>query len=329
MALHPDNSQHAKQISAGTVGRQKGHSFEHKLAEELNTINLNRWKEYRIKQSGAHLFDEKPALSLIRYIEQVENTHIEKIRAWWVGGLATSSKGDVLIDENGAIVKKCKSDVVVDIWTREGVKRIGISVKSCSTARPTNAQMYFTTASAFCDLLEAHNITVPNEARIAMCQFCGDLNYRPIDLLTKQELQHRSPNGERYFWEELSPIAQKQWEELFAIHQDDVTRLLFQKAYKDDPYPPSYLIHATHKVSDFDRQECAIFTIDEIIEKSSSFSRFKLSDYKIRKGSYKDDKYVHKAPSFGFIQFQRGGQKQHPTQLQFNLKAGYFYHLNN
>ena len=329
MALHPDNLQHARQISAGTAGRQKGHRFEYKLAEELNAINLAQWKEYKIKQAGAHLFVEKPALSLVRYIEQAENTNIEKIKAWWVGGLATSSNGDVLVDENGTIVKKCKSDVVVDIWTPGGVKRRGISVKSCSTARPTNAQMYFTTASAFCDLLEENNIPVQSEARIAMCQFCGDLNYRPKDLLTEQELLHRSPNVERYFWEELSPIAQKQWEEVFTRRQDDITRLLFQKAYKNDPYPPSYLIHATHKVSNFDNQPCAIFTIDEIIESSSKFSGFKLSDYKIRKGSYKGDDFVHKAPSFGYIQFQRGGQKQHPTQLQFNLKAGYFYQLNN
>lgn len=35
----------------------------------------------------------------------------------------------------------------------------------------------------------------------------------------------------------------------------------------------------------------------------------------------------HKAPKFGVVQMQRGGQKQHPTQLQFNLKAGYFYAL--
>tara|TARA_R100000808_G_scaffold23266_1_gene51440 strand:- start:49 stop:249 length:201 start_codon:yes stop_codon:yes gene_type:complete len=35
--------------------------------------------------------------------------------------------------------------------------------------------------------------------------------------------------------------------------------------------------------------------------------------------------FFHEAPRFGIIQMQRGGQKQHPTQLQFNLEAGYFY----
>ncbi len=33
---------------------------------------------------------------------------------------------------------------------------------------------------------------------------------------------------------------------------------------------------------------------------------------------------VHQAPRFGVIQMQRGGQKQHPEQLQFNLEASYF-----
>ena len=35
----------------------------------------------------------------------------------------------------------------------------------------------------------------------------------------------------------------------------------------------------------------------------------------------------HLAPRFGIVQMQRGGQKQHPDQLQFNLEAGYFYKL--
>lgn len=50
--------------------------------------------------------------------------------------------------------------------------------------------------------------------------------------------------------------------------------------------------------------------------------------YAVRKGTYKDPLGVqHEAPRFGIVQMQRGGQKQHPTQLQFNLKAGYFYKI--
>ena len=35
------------------------------------------------------------------------------------------------------------------------------------------------------------------------------------------------------------------------------------------------------------------------------------------------------APRFGIVQMQRGGQAQHPEQLQFNLQAGYFYKIEN
>jgi len=67
--------------------------------------------------------------------------------------------------------------------------------------------------------------------------------------------------------------------------------------------------------------------MNEIVELSHTYSGFILSEYVIRKGTYKNDNNTHLAPRFGFIQFQRGGQKQHPTQLQFNLKAGYFRHI--
>ena len=49
----------------------------------------------------------------------------------------------------------------------------------------------------------------------------------------------------------------------------------------------------------------------------------------MKKGRYKEPEGIlHQAPKFGVIQMQRGGQKQHPTQLQFNLKSGYFYELD-
>ena len=65
----------------------------------------------------------------------------------------------------------------------------------------------------------------------------------------------------------------------------------------------------------------------EIVILSEQHSGYVLSEYRIHKGTYKNDTSSHLAPRFGFIQFQRGGQKQHPTQLQFNLKAGYFRHI--
>ena len=70
--------------------------------------------------------------------------------------------------------------------------------------------------------------------------------------------------------------------------------------------------------------DIAVFSMEEIVAISKAYSGFELSPYVIRKGTYKNDNKIHYAPRFGFIQFQRGGQRQHPTQLQFNLKAGYF-----
>ena len=59
-----------------------------------------------------------------------------------------------------------------------------------------------------------------------------------------------------------------------------------------------------------------------------NYSGFSHKEYSVRKGSFKDPEGVkHQAPRFGIIQMQRGGQKQHPTQLQFNLQAGYFYKI--
>jgi hypothetical protein len=67
--------------------------------------------------------------------------------------------------------------------------------------------------------------------------------------------------------------------------------------------------------------------MSEIVFLSREHAKYIQVPYTIRKGTYKNDPATHYAPRFGFIQFQRGGQKQHPTQLQFNLKAGYFNHL--
>ena len=73
--------------------------------------------------------------------------------------------------------------------------------------------------------------------------------------------------------------------------------------------------------------EIAVYSVEELIALSKKFAGFELKPYHIRKGSFKNDPNEHLAPRFGVVQMQRGGQKQHPTQLQFNLQAGYFYRL--
>ena len=71
-----------------------------------------------------------------------------------------------------------------------------------------------------------------------------------------------------------------------------------------------------------------MYTIDELILRSARYQGFTTRAYSVHKGSHKDPPGVkHLAPRFGIVQMQRGGQKQHPEQLQFNLEAGYFYKL--
>jgi hypothetical protein len=70
--------------------------------------------------------------------------------------------------------------------------------------------------------------------------------------------------------------------------------------------------------------------MDQFLRLSKRFSTFAYNLYRVKKGSHKEPEGIlHQAPRFGVVQMQRGGQKQHPTQLQFNLKAGYFYDLDN
>jgi hypothetical protein len=191
--------------------------------------------------------------------------------------------------------------------------------------------MFFTTARAFCSLLKFNGIPVSVEAEMGLSMFCGDEGFRPLDILSQEELQNRITNQNRdpnrFYWEELTNQAKQDWKYIFDSYQNEITMLLFQKAYYDDPFPPEYLLHQTVYYNDFNNCEIALFSMKEIVSLSKQHSGFILSSYKIRKGTYKNDTSTHLAPRFGFIQFQRGGQKQHPTQLQFNLKAGYFRHI--
>jgi hypothetical protein len=152
--------------------------------------------------------------------------------------------------------------------------------------------------------------------------FCGDLGFRPID--SKIDLKKRRSDPDRWFWEELPTAGRKEWEEIFSKRQNEVGLILFQKAYLSDPYPPEFLLHQTRMASNFKNSEVAIFSLPTLIKHSADFAGFHTKSYLIRKGRFKGDPAPHLAPRFGFIQMQRGGQKQHPTQLQFNLQAGYW-----
>jgi hypothetical protein len=325
MALTPINEAHQKQIEAGTKGRNKGHKFESILSSEINNLTD---KVFYPSINNTHLFKGNPAKQLMQYISNALGVEIIDIKASWLGGLATSGLGDAIADERGTPITKSKSDILLKITCKDtSSKTIGISIKTCNKKTPTNDQMFFTTARAFCALLRTNGIDVSDEAENGLSMFCGDTGFRPLDKMSENQLKQRISDPNRYYWEETSKESQNEWEHIFLKHQDEISLLLFQKAYKEDPYAPDFLLHQTVKYDDFNSCETAIFTMDEIVALSHKHSGFILSEYTIRKGTYKNDNSPHLAPRFGFIQFQRGGQKQHPTQLQFNLKAGYFRHI--
>jgi len=185
--------------------------------------------------------------------------------------------------------------------------------------------LYFTTATAFIGLLSRNGINTSEKALIAMKQFCGDEGFRPLD--NPRLLQGRLTDPRRFFWEDVDPEGRLEMENIFIEHQDKITALLLQKAYLNDPFVPEILLHKTKKIPEGE-QEYALYTIDELVQRSREYCGFEKKSYSVRKGQYKDPAGIsHEAPRFGIVQMQRGGQKQHPTQLQFNLQARYFYKI--
>lgn len=327
MALTPTGEQHALQIQAGTLGRKTGHEFEDTLTAKLNLLPM----PHQVKtfpNPNEHLFTGEPEQSVLSYICSRKNiTNLEKIIALSTGALATSEAGKKWLDINGIKVSKCKSDVIVTLKpVDEEEVTIGISTKQCSNKTPTNAQLYFTTARGFCNLLRNNRINISNDGESALKQFCGDENFRPLDF--PQTIQNRKSDPRRFFWEEIYEEGRIELEKLFSENQDEITRLLLQKAYLDDPFAPDFILHKTKKSESWEKSEIALYTIDELISLSRKYAGFALEPYSVRKGSFRDPPDItHLAPRFGIVQMQRGGQAQHPTQLQFNLKAGYFYKI--
>lgn len=324
MALTPIDETHALQIQAGTLGRKSGHLFEDTITRQINGF------QYPIRiatHQNGHVFTGDPASLLINYIGNVGNVEIiTSVVALSTGALATSEAGKNWLSVNGASVSRCKSDIVITLHTNDGrTITVGVSTKQCNNATPTNAQLYFTTAKGFSNLLQSNGIPVSENAILALRQFCGDMGFRPCD---NPSIRNRLTDPRRYFWEETNHDGRVEWESILLTYQDDVSRLLFQKAYIDDPFTPEYILHKTKASPSWNQTEVAIYTIDEIVSLSRRHQVFTNKSYSVKKGSYKDpDGVTHEAPRFGIIQMQRGGQKQHPEQLQFNLEAGYFYKI--
>lgn len=312
------------QINAGTKGRRKGHSYENELASKINSTIMPYTKSSEtcdIVQKGSPV-----NILLDKILNFLGWSKIDKIEAYATGKLATLEKSNKEILIDGKSITSAKSDVILTLHNSNTKRIIGVSIKQCNNKTPTNAQVFFTTATAFYNLIKNNGIPITKNALKAMCQFCGDPGFRPLD---DYDCSQRVSTPERYFWEEIDSLGRTEWENIFTNYQDEVTKLLLQKGYLNDPFPPEIILHKTRKAESFENQEIAIFTIDQFIDLSKRFSSFTYSSYRVKKGRYKEPKgIIHQAPRFGVIQMQRGGQKQHPTQLQFNLKAGYFYDLD-
>jgi hypothetical protein len=322
MALDPRDAQHALQIQAGTDGRKAGHNFELTLASEIT----NYQGELIPTENDSKIFRGCAAKAIIsKTLNYVGWNRADKIEAISLGALATAEEGKKWLKVHGVEVRACKSDILITAYKGNDIRNVGVSVKQCNNKTPTNAQLYFTTATAFVQLLRNNEIEVSDHALNALRQFCGDKGFRPIDDST---MNGRLTDPRRYFWEEIEINGREELEYIFTERQNRVTKLLLQKAYLNDPFVPELLLHRTKaKEQDMD-QEYALYTIDELINLSANYSGFNKKQYQIKKGSYKDPEGIkHDAPRFGIIQMQRGGQAQHPTQLQFNLQAGYFYHI--
>lgn len=327
MTLTPIDEVHALQIQAGALGRKAGHLFEDTITDKINSF---RYPFYSTQIGNRHVLQGDPAALLLNYISN--NLGYSKITgavAISTGALATSEDGRKWLSINGVSVSRCKSDLVITITFASGeTQTIGVSTKQCNNNTPTNAQLYFTTARGFSSLLRNNNIQVSDRAVDALRQFCGDVGFRPSDIA--EILSTRRVDPRRYFWEEIDAIGRSEWEFLFSSRQDDISRLLLQKAYINDPFTPDFVLHKTKRSDGWTETEVAIYSINELIFLSRQIQGFTTKPYSVRKGSYKDPEGVtHLAPRFGIIQMQRGGQQQHPEQLQFNLEAGYFYKIEN
>jgi len=322
MALTPTDQTHALQIQAGTEGRRKGHKFELELANKINTIQTIPLRGDQLN----YLFRGSEAETLIRKcLHFIGWDNCDSVEAIALGAIATAEEGKKWLRIQGVEVRACKNDILITLSKGDETKSIGVSVKQCDNKNPTNAQLYFTTATAFVNLLRSNNIGVSDTALNALKQFCGDNGYRPLDDAT---YVNRKVDPRRFFWEEIEPKGKKELEDILIKDQDSITRLLFQKAYLNDPFIPELLLHKTRKKEEGMKQEYALYSIDELVMLSGKSSRFNTRLYRVAKGSYVDPIGIqHEAPRFGIVQMQRGGQAQHPTQLQFNLKAGYFYHI--
>lgn len=327
MALNPKSEGHLFQIEAGTEGRLQGHKFEEIVTEELNNIDFMSGNIF-IECVKPNVYHGNPANALVSHISKDKGKQINRLKAYWLGGLATAGVGADILNENGEKITGSKSDILIDIEYCDGTEeKIGVSAKACSN----NAQMALTTVSAFCGMLRECGIEVSGDAEIGLKMFCGESGYRPIDGYTFKDMSNvsldRKARPDRWFWEELSNQVKQEWEKIFTENQLKITMMLLQcaRTYKTDSYKPAYMLHECEKHRDIDDCKVAVMSVEEFATYSQFFDSFGIKEKRISKGSYKGiDMAMHQYPHFGFIQFQPIGNQQNFSELQFNLKSKYY-----
>jgi len=284
MALLPIDEVHALQIQAGALGRKAGHEFEDSITQKINQIE---YPFETLSQKNKHLLTGDPAVLLLNYIARQERLDVVKQAvAISTGALATSEEGKKWLSVNGARVFRCKSDLVLTLIDKNKNRiTVGVSTKQCNNPTPSNAQLYFTTARGFSNLLKANGIPVGPSAVNALRQFCGDSGFRPSD---SAKYNSRISDPRRFFWEEIDATGRAEWEGLFSNKQDEISKLLLQKAYMDDPFTPDYLLHKTKAALNWNETEVAIYKIDELVTLSRKYQGFCTKPYSVKKGSYKD-----------------------------------------
>ena len=202
----------AKQRKAGTLGRKRGHTYETKLSEAINAFPT----PFSITdETKGYLKHGKPQEILVnKLLQYLGWKKCTFIKAYCTGGLATAECGDKTLIVEGKAINSSKSDIIVVIKNEDSARTIGVSVKQCNNIHPTNDQLFFTTATAFYELIVQNGFSLSNNALIAMKQFCGDLGYRPID---SDDCSGRIFSTERYFWEEIDQKGKVEWEALFRL----------------------------------------------------------------------------------------------------------------
>ncbi len=327
MALDPKNEGHLFQIEAGAEGRLKGHKFEEIVTEELKKLDFMSGNTF-IECIQPNVYQGNPANALVSHISQDKGKQINRLNAYWLGGLATAGAGANILNENGEKITGSKSDILIDVEYEDGTnEKIGVSAKACSN----NAQMALTTATVFCGMLREIGIAVSEDAEIGLKMFCGEVGYRPMDGFVPKDLSNiphdRKARSDRWFWEELSDQVKQEWEEVFNKNQLQITMMLLQcaRTYKTDSYKPAYILHECQKHSNIDDCRVAVMSVEEFAVYSQLFDSFGIKGKRISKGSYKGiDMAIHQYPHFGFIQFQPIGNQQNFSELQFNLKSKYY-----